>query len=1447
MMEKNDLFTIRKPLGEICETPDKIISVYSLDQHVWADDNSKKSQKERLPELQTIEEFEFDPVRHFLVDVLKLLAAPYHRERRDNPIGQGYWIQADFGSGKSHLLCVLSALALGNQQAWEILKSKEEKAGRGKRESLYQFWENGLSAKSSNGSRGIFVVVKTLVGSGGDMAGDSSKKGKTLVEIILDEVKEQLYTELGKNISLFPYEQLADHFFKNDRNRFRKELVSFLHDPHYFEEDEYEEVDDFITTIEKNPNPKTKFDYGNKLWRFYTDYLKVTPIIDLEPEQVLKHMVEAILAEGYSGVLLVLDEVSLFMRDRVDQRSADESTLTVLSNRLTRAHNLPIWTICAAQQALESEMGVKNLIADDRLKLVTLLEGKMDYFDIVLSRVRKIKDMTAINNYYEYYRKGFSWPNSLTLEEFTHFFPFHKPALEVLKNITYELTTARSAIHFMHQTLRYQIKHQGTELIRLWELFEDTVKYEEDPSGVHPGISAIKTKKDTDYQTYERCKAHVESTVSGTLQFNQDKAIKILQTLFLYYISKTEKKGINSERIANEVLIPREPDSNPTDNNQHYENLAEHLAKELAEIKASATEDNKNLYSFEPTLSGINPNAEFKKARTVVEESEKLQDEAWQKLLRLSNWTETAASLRFNFTRPDQNSIFCNVTSMRNSPTSFTRGYSTESTEINWRGRSIKGMIIIDDLAKGSGGIVPIFRANIDESDNDFVIVIGTKHTTQDIVEKILCKSNEPRLIIWNPAEMTTEEEGKFYDFAAYFKLINDWKEKTTEDARSIMSWIADALKTSIGKHLNIINNVYSRGRIDSLEKHEVPFVLAGELETQIIPPIVDSVLSGVYESKTIQFDTNLFRKEEGIKVINGIIKYGHVLQDTQMKDRSAVQNFGKGLMLIKPGKQTENTLDTSGNVFVKDIYAYIEENSETHESIAVETIYKNFMGISGKKRYGLQRVLVQIYLLCLVRERKIRIKLAQRRGLGADPLDYTTIEGIDFNSSLLDSMQFIELIRKPDNWEIVSPYLEKLLNGDIAEKADEQFINKMIQELVGFWNKWQSLSKEIETRLSELFEFLSIPNPYKQIIEQMTRLFDFELTSGSEIDSIMHALDEVFEYQTRTRKSALQSEVDDLSNRFKTYKNLERLVAYERDLRVLKLYCDLEFPDDNTFLRVKDAQERLRNKLQSFDQYVNSEAKLKTELIGNDSLSQTNSGTLSYMINEYTSIYCSRHSTLNHETTRHRGLIRQFITCDELKALERLESIRAFQPKTVAILLEELDCCYSEIFYCNDPSHHSIVQDLKDRPWHKCGLKLESADLLLHEAKNCFEKARHAFDSIFEQKLSVLLDPSTRDRIKTSSNDPLAALILSCKDIPDLRANFLPKVLEDPSCIDKISSFLKRVRTIPVRLTDFKLSSKSCPTDQLPQIVNEFRSFLESKLTQNLDEGDSITFFQFE
>lgn len=1439
MSKTEDLFLQRKSLDEICVIPDKIISVYSLEQHVWADSNSLEARKARKPELQTIEEFQIDPVRPFLNDIFRNMAAPYKPEKKDSPVGQGYWIQAEFGSGKSHLLCFLAGLVLGSKEAWSLVQDKENKKGRGKRESLYRFWEEGLEAKNTNGKKGIFVVVKTLVGTGGGTIG-LTEKGRRLSEYIIDAVKEQIQNELGKNLSLYPVELLADRFISKDLERYRNDLKKFLHDPAYFEEDEFENVDDFIRDIQQNKSPEYKRSCGNKLWRLYTEYLGIRPDIAAETEDILRHMVETILNEGYSGVLLVLDEVSLFMKNRdEDQRTDDEKTLVVLSNVLGKVHNLPVWTVCSAQQAIESKMGVKNIIADDRLKLVKLLEEDKDYYDIVLARVREVKDSKAIANYYLHYKRGFTWPNTIGEGEFAHFFPFHKPALEVLRAVTYELTTTRSAIHFMHQTLKYQVKTKGCELIRLWELFDEAVRYEEDPSGVHAGLVAIKTKKETEYKAYEACKRQIDSISKGLLKVHREKAIKVIQTLFLYHIAKTRQQGITAEDIANAVLIERDAEANPDENIQHYENLSENLKKELRQIVQAFDEDNRPRYRFDPVYTGIDPRDEFKKVRDEAESNELMQREAWQHLLGLNEWQVKTRQITIDLAGGVK-SIFKDVANP-------LPAAAYKTLEMTWEGRVVEGLIAMRDLQRIASGDQVLTAINTDQDNLDFAVFVASKVVPKEIVDKILGQYKDPRAIFWTPAELSKEEDDRLLDFAAYRKLISDWQGKDAEDAVAVINWVNEALSTDMGKIAKIVEGAYGRGRIDATNNSQMQFHIAGEL-TSILTPIINRVLSSVYVSKDIKFDTPFqFRREEGAKVINGIVKTGSIPKGAKPNQNiSAAQNFGFGLKIMK--KSAERQLDTTDNPYVKDIWNFINDKlADEGQSMKVETLYKNFMGIGGPKDYGLTRRMVQIYLLCLVQQGRIRIGIGPKAGLQDSAIDYSSIANIDFSAKVLDSLVTVQKVAKPENWDVLHPYAEKLLNETIPVTHDDAIIAQYRAKLDTLFENKKEETARTTDKAKSLFETLKVMNPYETEIHQVAKLFSVDLSSGNDINLILFALKDAFGYQAFDTNTSSQAEVDDLANRLKNYSDVHTFLSYETELRTALAYCVHSLPDINELQFVQENQQQLATKIVNMQPYIDSEVKLKTELIGPFPPAKGPMDTLSTLISEYTTVYSVIHDMVaeGHEKARHSIL--SILNGNESKALKILEGITAFHPPVSSKIEQQLNGLMVDSFQCPDPSRTSIEEYLKTGPTHECGLNLSAAQSLLDQAKRITVKAHRIFDTAFNSKLDVFFNETIRKRLGQGKHEPVINAILQCDTVSQLRMHLVAESQSNQSLVETINRYLKKIIVKKVKLADFKPQKAVIEKGQITDLSLEFQKYLEDELESIPKDDESLPMLQIE
>jgi hypothetical protein len=1448
MMAKNDeLFMGRKSLGEICTTPEKIISVYSLEKHVWSDSNDLKSRRARKPELQTIDEFQIDPVRPFLNDILRNISAPYDAARKENPVGQGYWIQAEFGSGKSHLLCCLSALALGSKDAWELVRKKEEKSGKGKRESLYRFWEDGLEAKNSKGKKGVLVVVKTLVGVGSGTVGVAGDKGRPLSEYILDAIKEQLQAETGKNLSLYPVERLADRFVNDDLDRYRNDLKKFLKSPQFFHEDEFEEVDQFIKDIQANKSPEYKRSCGNKLWRFYTEFLKVQPHIPAEPEEILKHAVETVLSEGYAGILLVLDEVSLFMKNRDEsQRTDDEKTLVVLANRLAKVMNLPVWLVCSAQQAIESKLGVKNIIADDRLKLVKLLENDADYYQIVLSRVRQITDPSAIAPYFMHYKKGFSWPQSIGQSDFTHFFPFHKPALEVLRSITPLLTEARSAIHFMHQTLKRQIKQEGKELIRLWELFDETVQYEEDPSGTHAGLVAIKTKMDTDYKAYEASRRQIDAMTKGLLKVHRDKSIKVVQTLFLYHIGRTRLQGLTPDEIANSVLIERQPDSNIDENVQHYETIAEALKKELRQIAQNFDEDKKPRYRFDPVFSGLDPRGEFSKAKNEAEANEQMRKEAWDHLLALDEWPVKTRQMTMDLSNGIR-SIFRDVApsvgSWKSEP---LMGGGEFDLEVTWLGRQVTGFVSMRDLAKTVADNLRLPPIESDRTDRDFALFVSSRPAESKHIVSLLARYKDPRAIFWTPDTLRTEETDRLIEFAAYRKLVNDWSGKDTEDAVTIINWVANALRTDLGRIYQIVPDSYRRGRMDAQNNSEMEFQVAGELPA-IISPLVEKVLSTAYESREIRFDgPYVFKKEEGIKVINGIVKRGEIPKGEKPNQNvSAAQNFGFGLRIMK--KSAERKLDISGNAFVDAIWSFIEEKlPDDGQQMKADTLYKNFMGVGGPKDFGLTRRMIQIYLLCLAREGKLRIGLSPKSGLSTDQLDYSNLAEIEFSAKVIDSFLDVQRLKRPENWEVLRPYAEKLLQDELPSTHDDSVIAGYRKKLKECFTSGRELAEKVTREAADLFASIKMENPYSTELKQADTLFHTDLASGDDIALILHGLKEAYGYKAYDDERSTPSEVDDLANRLKNYRDIEQFLAYQSEIRAAVAYCSHSLPDIPELKAARAAQQVVATKLKDIRQWIDSPVRLKTELIGHTPATAGESGTLGKLITEYSTAYTVLHDQTIEQIVDASTAIQDLVGNDRFALLERCEGISALKPGVSDSLRGAAQTAIDGLFGCADPSQASIERELRRHPHHVCGLSFENASEHVQAATDAHGAIRQRVNEAIRSKYSIFLAAPVRELLQQGKKEAVISELLGCDTVEAVEAVLAKHVVPKGSAVEVINRYLKTIVVTKVRVSDFKPSTTTVEPDGVAAVAEEFRGFLAANFGKSKGK-DVIEVLQLE
>lgn len=1413
----------RRPLNEITEIPEDIISVYVAERHIWAEGGSPEARKNRQVETRTIQEFLIDPVRPFLNDIFRQLAAPYSGDRKSDPIGQGYWIQAEFGSGKSHLLSFIGSLALGSDKEWAIIQEKESLAGKGRRESLYTFYENGLAKKATE-SKGILVAVKTLVGYGSGGLGVNDT-GKTLANYILDAVAEQFYLETGKTLPLYPTQQLAERFLlTDDFERYRRDLEKFLKDPNFFDEEEQEDIGSFLDDLQNNLDPAVQRDCGDRLWDFYKRYLRIQPSdINIDTEPLLEHMMTRLLDAGYAGLLLILDEVSLYMKDRNDsQRVEDEKTLVVLSNRLAKVKNLPVWTVCAAQQAIETKMaGVKNIIADERLKEIPLLNKQAYYYDIALSRVRRVTDDKAVDRYYEDYRRSFSWPEASGKDQFVHFFPFYPPSIDVVRTLSYNLTTVRSALYFMLQTLKTQRKRGSRELISLWALFDDVVEFEEDPSGTTRGITSVKSKWPDEWHAYEAAKHQLDTVTKGKLKAYRPRCEKIIKTLFLYHIAGMAPNGLSPEELMNSVMEWRDQDQQKADlqdNIGHYEILAGELALELAQVVKVG-----HNFQFNPTGTATDPRDHFEKARAEAVQNEVLRRQAWEALLALSqeNWQVITQLMKLDLTFGVR-SVFREFAPA-----------SQMDIAIKWHGRMITGRVLMRDLRSEAlrGGLLT--SINSAETGLDFTVYVSSYPVAQHL-DNLIQSKNDGRMLFWSPDDLSSTERELLIDFAAYRTLVQDFRTRDSQEAREVLDWVQSRLRDQMGTIYRIVPDSYNRGRIAALDHSNVAFNLQGELKA-ILEPIVGQVLDTVYVSRELDFSFQVpFDDTAAVKVINGIVKLGEIPRGAKpTQEISASQNYAVDLQIVKHNNAMKIQLD--GCRYTTDMLDWIEEKVRgSNGSMPVKTIYKNFMGTGGPNgvNYGLSRRMVQLYLLCLVTDGKIRISL-DGRNMPADKIDYTNIAGIDFKAAVLDAFDEIQRLKAPEGWELLAPFAAKLLKDEaLTTYKQEADIQTGVMRTVEYKEQQQRDFLRLHSDAVTLFSDIGRDNPYSDTLLAWEKFFTTDIKTDEPITYLRHGLDEAFDYHIYREDRIDPNELADFAQRIDMLEQVKLLTQYRDDIRAASEYSRYKMPQIKELAPVQRILEKAVVRLDQLEKLATNETSLSSELL--EPVAKAIETYATYFLNSFDEVMRCLDET--------RAAIQQMDISPAYTALSQLANITQLGTDPRSAIIQFIDGKLMELAeaFPETLTRAVLERDLRSEPESpRCKMNLHNANESINWINTVRTECEVAIEAALREKAALLTSDALRGRLAQGKGERFIAGLLATQEVDEAAAYLAEKINEPaaPNPVELLERFLKTLRVTRVALKDFHPTKTTIERADVDAVVAEFRSFLIQALSGGDDE----------
>jgi hypothetical protein len=502
-------------------------------------------------------------------------------------------------------------------------------------------------------------------------------------------------------------------------------------------------------------------------------------------------------------------------------------------------------------------------------------------------------------------------------------------------------------------------------------------------------------------------------------------------------------------------------------------------------------------------------------------------------------------------------------------------------------------------------------------------------------------------------------------------------------------------------------------------------------------------------------------------------------------------------------------------------------------------------MGIAGfnAKNYGLTQRMVQIFTLCLVQQGKIRISVGPKSGLSVPYIDYSNLAETEFSVKILDALGTVQKMAKPENWEVLRPYAEKLLAEPIPSTHDDAIISGFRTKLKNIFAKSKEESARAVVKAKALFDSLRSENPYAKEISQVAKLFSADLSAGNDINLLLHALKEAFGYQAFDNNASSQEEVDDLANRLKNYHDIQNLLQYDTELRAASAYISHVVPDTNDLKGIRDLQTEVAAKLGKIRSYIDSDVALATELVGQTPPAPGEFGTVSTLIRDYTEVYATIHDTVMAKLDELKSEIESTSSTAPFKALQTLEGITALKPPVSDSL--DFQTLAAQIQTCPTPSRHSIEQQLRNGPVHECGLTFENCNERVVQAQQLSQTAASIITTALDRKAEVFLNPAIRARLEQGRKEPSIATLLDKSDIVSLREFLVANAT--PQLVQTINRFLKNIVTQNVSLADFKPSLSTIEPDQAPKVVKEFEEFLEQQFKKISDSDDSLTVLHFE
>jgi len=424
--------------------------------------------------------------------------------------GQGFWVEAEYGAGKTHFLATLACLLArtDDDALWDLVKDDGVRNYQRRLISQRLFPVvlslKGHSAVDEGGGRRLLSVLEQAgFGEGLKRAGLQGQIQVTSTDELLAWFEGR---EAGLRAAIERYIEAETGFAPEDygTGHGRRALADVIQS--------YCDANDIL--------PRTSASVRDRLVHIFNQLAS--------PNLTGKGV------QPYTGLLIVIDEWEFWERlypAGTVEAAHDEEVLETLSFVMAKDLGLPVLTLVGSQTAVPAKL--RGGQPGDRFISTPLLKGagEREYDVIVSHRVRELdpEREPEINQYYDYYVSHFQFAKGLDRRAFFDIFPFQPRCFEVVRRVTArELPTARSGIYILNQTLNDPDALSGDTLLIVSDLLHS--------QHLQGALSTSAYK-----EAAGAYRAALEALPSLDLD-DEDRPLaeKVLNTLFLWHLAFLE-------------------------------------------------------------------------------------------------------------------------------------------------------------------------------------------------------------------------------------------------------------------------------------------------------------------------------------------------------------------------------------------------------------------------------------------------------------------------------------------------------------------------------------------------------------------------------------------------------------------------------------------------------------------------------------------------------------------------------------------------------------------------------------------------------------------------------------------------------------------------------------------------------------------------------------------